>query len=60
MNNPDGIIKIYEHVLVGRVLGRLMKHEVLELGQFGALPTGGAAVPLRIMAERMEDARRSG
>ena len=37
--------------MVGRVLGRLMKHEVLDLGQFGALPKGGVAAPLRIMAE---------
>ena len=46
--------------VVGMVLGTLMKHEVLDLGQFGALPKGGAAAPLWIMAEIMEDARRSG
>ena len=56
----ENIIKIYEQIMVGRVLGRLMKHEVLDLGQFGALPKGGVAAPLRIMAEIMEDARRSG
>ena len=56
----ENIIKIYEQIMVGRVLGRLMKHEVLDLGQFRALPKGGVAAPLRIMAEIMETARRSG
>ena len=27
----ENIIKIYEQIMVGRVLGRLMKHEVLDL-----------------------------
>ena len=53
-------IKVYEQILVGRVLGRLMEHEELDLGQFGALPKVGVAAPLGIMAEIMEDARRSG
>ena len=49
-----------EQILVGRVLERLMKLEMLDLGQFRALPKGGVTAPLRIMAEIMEDARRSG
>ena len=41
----ENIIKIYKQIMVGRVLGRLMKHKVLDLGQFGALPKGGVAAP---------------
>ena len=54
----ENVIKVYEQILVGRVLRVLMEHEVLDLGQFRALPKGGVAAPLRIMANIMEAARR--
>lgn len=56
----ENVVKIYEQVIVNRVLGRLIKFQVLDLSQYGAIPKGGVAAPLRMMAEMMDDARMSG
>ena len=55
----ETLLKMFEHMIVGRILQSLMKHEVLDLSQYGALPDGGTAAPLRILTAMMDDARES-
>ena len=56
----ENLVKIYEQIMIGRVIDRLMKFNVIDLGQFGAVPNSGVQAPLRMLAELMDDARMSG
>ena len=37
----ENLVKIYETIIIGRVLERIMRHQMLDLGQFGAIPKAG-------------------
>ena len=56
----ENIVKVYEHVIIGRVVNTIVTHELIDMGQYGAVPMSGVAAPLKILAELMDDARVSG
>ena len=56
----ENISKVFEQIIIGRILKVIVDNEVLDLAQYGALPKAGTAPPLRVLAEMMEDARVSG
>ena len=53
------IVKVFERVLMARVVQVLIDNEVLEKGQYGGLPGLGVQAPLRMLAEMIEDANCS-
>ena len=56
----ENVVKVFEQMLIARILPVLINNEVLDLEQFAALPKAGVAAPLRILAEVLDDARLSG
>ena len=50
---------MYEHIVIGRVATTLHSHHILDGAQFGALPGGGTAAPLRTLRAITDDARQS-
>ena len=56
----ENVVKVFEQMLIARILPVLINNEVLDLEKFGALPKAGVAAPLRILAEVLDDARLSG
>ena len=55
----ENILKVYEHIVIGRVVKVLHTHLILDEAQFGALPGGGTAAPLRTLRAITDDARQS-
>ena len=55
----ESILKVYEHIVIGRVATTLHSHHILDGAQFGALPGGGTAAPLRTLRAITDDARQS-
>ena len=55
----ENILKVYEHIIIGRVVKVLHTHHILDEAQFGALPGGGTAAPLRTLRALTDDARQS-
>ena len=55
----ESILKVYEHIVIGRVASTLHSHHILDGAQFGALPGGGTAAPLRTLRAITDDARQS-
>ena len=56
----ENITKVYEHIMITRVVNTITEHNLIDMGQYGAVPMAGVAAPLRIMSEMMDDARVSG
>lgn len=52
----ETIVKIFERLLIGRIVRILVDQDVLETGQYGGLPGLGVQSPLRMLAEMIEDA----
>ena len=55
----ESILKVYEHIIIGRLVSTLHTHHILDGAQFGALPGGGTAAPLRTLRAITDDARQS-
>ena len=55
----ESVSKLYERVIICRVVKAIDAHKILDMSQYGALPNAGTAPPLRVLAEVMEDARLS-
>ena len=55
----ESVLKVYEHIIIGRVVSILHTHRILDSAQFGALPGGGTAAPLRTLRAITDDARQS-
>ena len=55
----ETLMKLYERVIIGRVMKVVEEKPVLDKSQFGALPNAGTAEPLRALAEVLDDARVS-
>ena len=56
----ENIMKVYEHIIIGRETKVIMDNQLIEMEQFGAVPKAGVAGPLRVLAELIDDARISG
>ena len=55
----ETLSKLYERVLITRIVSAIDTHKILDMSQYGAVPKAGTAAPLRILAQVMEDARLS-
>jgi len=51
--------KLYERVIIQRVMAAFASHDILDMGQYGAMPEAGTAPPLRVLAEVLQDAHLS-
>jgi len=51
--------KLYERIIIKRVMQSIEQFNILDLGQFGALPEAGTAPPLRMLHEVLQDAKLS-
>jgi ribonuclease HI len=56
----ETLAKTYEQILCTRILEVMMKNEMFDRSQHGALPEGGTEDPMLTLALLMEDARLSG
>ena len=54
------ITKVYERIIIGRVVKVLDEHNMLNKAQYGGLAKLGTAAPLRVMANVLEDAQNTG
>ena len=55
----EALGKLYERIIIKRVMQSIVQFDILDLGQFGALPEAGTAPPLRILHEVLQDAKLS-
>ena len=60
INLTEQLLKVYERVMIGRVVAAIEKHKILDMSQYGAVARAGVQAPLRVIAEVMDDARVSG
>ena len=60
INLMENVVKVYERIIMNRIVGGLMRHNKIDLSQYGGLPRAGCAPPKRIFAEVMDDAREAG
>jgi len=51
--------KLYERVIIQRVMATFASHDMLDMGQYGAMPEAGTAPPLRVLTEVLQDAHLS-
>jgi hypothetical protein len=55
----ETIGKLYERILIRRVMKAIEANDILDLGQYGALAEAGTMPPLRILTEVLQDAKFS-
>ena len=60
INLTEQLLKVYERVMMGRVVAAIEKHKILDMSQDGAVARAGVQAPLRVIAEVMDDARVPG
>ena len=54
------LTKVYERIIMGRIVVILEEHDMLNKAQYGGLAKMGTAAPLRVMTNVLENARDTG